>query len=142
MAPQQMMQCPHGVHVDQCDICTDRRMHYLRRIGGNNRGSNTWQTIHQNTLQDLANAIYPEGYMVYNQNIGRFNNGRTRVLITQNMRRAARNFLQSYGRESAGVRQNIAERFYKRLAHEITTNAMKGKKKNEKKKTKRGTKSK
>ena len=41
--------------------------------------------------------------------------------------------------------KNIAERFYKRLAHEITTNAMKGKKKNEKKtnkKTKRGTKSK
>ena len=34
--------------------------------------------------------------------------------------------------------KNIA----KRLAHEITTNAMKGKKKNEKKKTKRGTKSK
>ena len=34
--------------------------------------------------------------------------------------------------------KNIAER----LAHEITTNAMKGKKKNEKKKTKRGTKSK
>ena len=41
--------------------------------------------------------------------------------------------------------KDIAERFYKRLAHEITTNAMKGKKKNEKKtnkKTKRGTKSK
>ena len=38
--------------------------------------------------------------------------------------------------------KNIAERFYKRLAHEITTNAMKGKMKNEKKKTKRGTKSK
>jgi len=38
--------------------------------------------------------------------------------------------------------KNIAERFYKRLAHEITTNTMKGKKKNEKKKTKRGTKSK
>ena len=38
--------------------------------------------------------------------------------------------------------KNIAERFYKRLANEITTNAMKGKNKNEKKKTKRGTKSK
>ena len=41
--------------------------------------------------------------------------------------------------------KNMAEQFYKRLSHEITTNAMKGKKKNEKKtnkKTKRGTKSK
>ena len=38
--------------------------------------------------------------------------------------------------------KNIAERFYKRLSHEITTNAMKGKKKNEKKKTKRRVKSK
>lgn len=116
MAPRNTMQCPHGIHVNECDICSNRRMHYLQRIAGNNRGSYTWETIHQNTLQDLANAIYPEGYMVYNQTIGRFNNGRTRVLITQNMRRAARNFLQSYGRESAGVRQNIAERF---LNHSI-----------------------
>ena len=45
--------------------------------------------------------------------------------------------------------KDMAEQFYKRLSHEITTNAMKGKKKNEKKtnkktnkKTKRGTKSK
>ena len=38
--------------------------------------------------------------------------------------------------------KDIAERFYKRLVHEITTNAMKGKKKNEKKKTKRRVKSK
>ena len=38
--------------------------------------------------------------------------------------------------------KKMAEQFYKRLSHEITTNAMKGKKKNEKKKTKRGTKSK
>tara|TARA_B110000285_G_scaffold179759_1_gene202543 strand:- start:263 stop:592 length:330 start_codon:yes stop_codon:yes gene_type:complete len=38
--------------------------------------------------------------------------------------------------------KDIAERFYKRLTHEITTNAMKGKKKNEKKKTKRRVKSK
>ena len=38
--------------------------------------------------------------------------------------------------------KDIAERFYKRLAHEITTNAMKGKKKNEKKKNKRRVKSK
>ena len=112
MAPRNTMQCPHGIHVNECDICSNRRMHYLQRIAGNNRGSYTWETIHQNTLQDLANTIYPEGYMVYNQTIGRFNNGRTRVLITQNMRRAARNFLQSYGRESAGVRQNIAERFF------------------------------
>ena len=38
--------------------------------------------------------------------------------------------------------KNMAEQFYKRLSHEITTNAMKGKKKNEKKKTKRRVKSK
>ena len=41
--------------------------------------------------------------------------------------------------------KDLAENFYRRLSHEITTNAMKGKKKNEKKtnkKTKRGTKSK
>ena len=112
MAPQNTMQCPHGVHVNECDICTNRRMHYLRRIGGNNRGSYAWQTIHQNTLQNLANAIYPEGHMVHNQNIGRFLNGRMRVLITQNMRNAARNFIQSYGRESARARQIIGERFF------------------------------
>ena len=112
MAPQNTMQCPHGVHVNECDICTNRRMHYLRRIGGNNRGSYAWQTIHQNTLQNLANTIYPEGHMVHNQNIGRFLNGRMRVLITQNMRNAARNFIQSYGRESARARQIIGERFF------------------------------
>ena len=75
MAPRNTMQCPHGIHVNECDICSNRRMYYLQRIAGNNRGSYTWETIHQNTLQDLANAIYPEGYMVYNQTIGRFNNG-------------------------------------------------------------------
>ena len=81
MAPQQYMQCPHGFHIDECDICTDRRMHYLRRIGGNNRGSNTWQTIHQNTLQELANTIYPEGFMIHEQNIGRFLNGFVRSTV-------------------------------------------------------------
>ena len=41
--------------------------------------------------------------------------------------------------------KDMAEHFYRRLAHEITTNTMKGKKKNveeKNKKTKRGTKSK
>ena len=71
MAPQQMMQCPHGVHVDQCDICTDRRMHYLRRVAGNSRvAGSTWNTISRSTLQRLANTVYPEGHMVHNQNIG------------------------------------------------------------------------
>ena len=112
MAPQQYYECPHGFLIDECDICTDRRMHYLRRIGGNNRGSNTWQTIHQNTLQELANTIYPEGFMIHEQNIGRFLNGRMRVLITQNMRNAARNFIQSYGRSNASSRQAIGERFF------------------------------
>lgn len=113
MAPQQMMQCPHGVHVDQCDICTDRRMHYLRRVAGNSRvAGSAWNTISRSTLQRLANTVYPEGHMVHNQNIGNFRNGRTRVLITQNMRNAARNFLRSYGREYPGVRQRIGEKFF------------------------------
>jgi len=112
MAPQQYYQCPHGFHVNECDICTDRRMHYLRRIGGNTREGRTWNTINRNTLQEIANTIYPVGSMVYNQNIGHFRNQRRRVLITPNMRSAARNFIRSYGRESAGVRENIAERFF------------------------------
>ena len=38
--------------------------------------------------------------------------------------------------------KDLAENFYRRLSHEITTNAMKGKKKNEKRKTKRKVKAK
>ena len=112
MAPQQYYECPHGFHIDDCNICTDRRMHYLRRISNNTRGGRTWNSIHQNTLQDLANAIYPDARLIYNQNIGRFRNGRTRVLITQNMRNTARNFLNSYGRVNANTRLRIAERFF------------------------------
>ena len=87
-------------------------MHYLRRISNNTRGGRTWNSIHQNTLQDLANAIYPDARLIHNQNIGRFRNGRTRVLITQNMRNAARNFLNSYGRVNANTRLRFAERFF------------------------------
>ena len=112
MAPQQYYECPHGIHIDDCNICTDRRMHYLRRISNNTRGGRTWNSIHQNTLQELANAIYPDARLIHNQNIGRFRNGRTRVLITQNMRNAARNFLNSYGRANANTRLRFAERFF------------------------------
>ena len=112
MAPQQYYECPHGIHIDECDICTDRRMHYLRRISNNSRGGRTWNSIHRNTLQDLANTIYPDAHLIHNQNIGRFRNGRTRVLITQNMRNAARNFLNSYGRVNANTRHRFAERFF------------------------------
>ena len=112
MAPQQYYECPHGIHIDDCNICTDRRMHYLRRISNNTRGGRTWNSIHRNTLQDLANTIYPDASLIYNQNIGRFRNGRTRVLITQNMRNAARNFVNSYGRANANTRLRFAERFF------------------------------
>ena len=112
MAPQQYYECPHGFHIDDCNICTDRRMHYLRRISNNSRGGRTWNSIHRNTLQDLANTIYPDAHLIYNQKIGRFRNGRTRVLITQNMRNAAGNFLNSYGRANANTRLRIAERFF------------------------------
>ena len=112
MAPQQYYECPHGFHIDDCNICTDRRMHYLRRISNNTRGGRTWNSIHQNTLQDLANAIYPDARLIHNQNIGRFRDGRTRVLITQNMRNAARNFVNSYGRVNANTRLRFAERFF------------------------------
>ena len=112
MAPQQYYECPHGIHIDDCNICTDRRMHYLRRISNNTRGGRTWNSIHQNTLQNLANAIYPDARLIHNQNIGRFRNGRTRVLITQNMRNAARNFINSYGRVNANTRLRFAERFF------------------------------
>ena len=112
MAPQQYYECPHGFRIDECDICTDRRMHYLRRISNNSRGGRTWNSIHRNTLQDLANTIYPDAHLIYNQNIGRFRNHRRRVLITQNMRNAARNFLNSYGRANANTRHRFAERFF------------------------------
>ena len=111
MAPQQYYECPHGFHVDECDICTNRRMHYLRRITNNTRGLSTWNTIHRNTLQDLANTIYPEAGNL-NHNIGRFRNHRRRVIITQNMRNTARNFLNSYGRANANTRHRMAERFF------------------------------
>lgn len=112
MAPQQYYECPHGFHIDECDICTDRRMHYLRRISNNTRGLYTWNTINRNTLQDLANTIYPDARLFHNQNIGRFRNHRRRVLITENMRNAARNFLNSYGRVNASERHRMAERFF------------------------------
>ena len=119
MAPQQYYECPHGFLIDDCNICTDRRMHYLRRISNNSRGGRTWNSIHRNTLQDLANTIYPDAHLIYNQNIGRFRNGRTRVLITQNMRNAARNFLNSYGRANANTRHRIAGRFFNHSVNAI-----------------------
>ena len=70
------------------------------------------KSINQNTLQELANTIYPDARLIYNQNIGGFRNGRTRVLITQNMRNAARNFVNSYGRANANTRLRFAERFF------------------------------
>ena len=51
MAPQQYYECPHGFHIDDCNICTDRRMHYLRRISNNTRGGRTWNSINQKNLK-------------------------------------------------------------------------------------------
>ena len=112
MAPQQYYECPHGFLVNDCNICTNRRMHYLRRISNNNRGGRTWNSINRNTLQEIANTIYPDARLIYNRNIGRFRNHRRRVIITQNMRNTARNFLNSYGRANANTRHRMAERFF------------------------------
>ena len=76
-------------------------------------------TINRNTLHEIANTIYPDARLIYNQNIGRFRNHRRRVLITQNMRNTARNFLNSYGRANANTRHRIAERFFNHSVNAI-----------------------